>query len=101
MLDEEPHGVGVLGPWLGVVLFTAGVGLYHCVRRSALPWVLLVVTVAYAGQVVGGLLFGGVVSALVGAMAIATRNWFTAMLLYGLYTIFNAMAFSWVMNRPR
>lgn len=36
---------------------------------------------------------------LVGAMAIATRNWFTGLLLYGLYTIFNAMAFSWVMNR--
>ena len=38
---------------------------------------------------------------LVGAMAIATRNWFTGLLLYGLYTIFNAMAFSWVMHRPK
>lgn len=36
---------------------------------------------------------------LVGAMAIATRNGFTALTLYGLYTLFNAMAFSWVMNR--
>lgn len=38
---------------------------------------------------------------LVGAMAIATRNWFTGLVLYGLYTVFNAMAFSWIMNRPR
>ena len=38
---------------------------------------------------------------LVGAMAIASRNWFTGLLLYGLYTIFNAMAFSWIMHRPR
>jgi len=38
---------------------------------------------------------------LVGAMAIATRNWFAALMLYGLYTIFNAMAFSWIMQRPR
>lgn len=38
---------------------------------------------------------------LVGAMAIATRNWFTALLLYGLYTVFNGLAFSWVMNRPK
>jgi hypothetical protein len=36
---------------------------------------------------------------LVGAMAIATRGWFTALLLYGLYTMFNAMAFSWIMQR--
>ena len=38
---------------------------------------------------------------LVGALAVATRNWFTGLLLYGLYTIFNAMAFSWIMQRPR
>ena len=38
---------------------------------------------------------------LVGAMAIATRNWFTGMLLYGLYTIFNTLAFNWVMRRPK
>ena len=38
---------------------------------------------------------------LVGAMAIATRNGFTAILLYGLYTIFNSLAFSWVMHRPK
>ena len=36
---------------------------------------------------------------LVGAMAIATRGWFTALILYGLYTMFNAMAFSWIMQR--
>ena len=38
---------------------------------------------------------------LLGAMGIATRHWFAGMMLYGLYTIFNAMAFSWVMNRPK
>lgn len=38
---------------------------------------------------------------LVGALAIATRNGFTALIVYGLYTLFNAMAFSWVMNRPK
>ena len=38
---------------------------------------------------------------LIGAMALATRSWFAALMLYGLYTLFNAMAFSWVMNRPK
>jgi hypothetical protein len=36
---------------------------------------------------------------LVGAMAIATRSWFAALMLYGLYTMFNAMAFSWITQR--
>lgn len=38
---------------------------------------------------------------LLGALLLAQRNWFAGLLLYGLYTIFNAMAFSWIRNRPR
>jgi hypothetical protein len=38
---------------------------------------------------------------LVGAMALATRSWSAALLSYGAYTIFNAAAFAWIMNRPQ
>ena len=38
---------------------------------------------------------------LVGAMAIATRTWFTGLMLYGLYTIFGTLTFSWIMHRPK
>lgn len=38
---------------------------------------------------------------LLGAMSLATWSWFAAMVTYGLYTMFNAMAFSWIMNGPR
>ncbi|PWD50777.1 hypothetical protein C8046_09090 [Serinibacter arcticus] len=67
-IAETPgQAFGALGPWLGVFVFVVGVALYHCVRLSSMPWVLVVVLVAYAGQVLGGLVFGGVMSALVGA----------------------------------
>lgn len=36
---------------------------------------------------------------LVGAMAIATRSAVAGALLYGFYTLFNAMAFSWIIRR--
>ena len=36
-------------------------------RPSSLGWILLVLYVAYGGQVLGGLFFGGVLSAFVGA----------------------------------
>ncbi|GEA86932.1 threonine/serine ThrE exporter family protein [Cellulomonas cellasea] len=62
------HPLGWAGPWLGVAVYGVGVVLHHSARRSALPWILLVLTVAYAGQVVGGLVFGGVFSAFVGAL---------------------------------
>lgn len=38
---------------------------------------------------------------LVGALLLASRNWFAGLLLYGLYTMLNGMAFSWIRNRPR
>jgi hypothetical protein len=38
---------------------------------------------------------------LLGALMLAQRNWFAGLMLYGLYTVFNAMAFSWIRNRPR
>lgn len=67
-IGETPgQAFGPLGPWLGVAVFVVGVALYHCVRLPSVPWVLAVVVVAYAGQVLGGLVFGGVMSALVGA----------------------------------
>ncbi|WP_258725489.1 threonine/serine ThrE exporter family protein [Cellulomonas sp. NS3] len=62
------HPLGWAGPWVGVIVYGVGVVFHNCARRSTLPWILLVLTVAYAGQVLGGLFFGGVFSAFVGAL---------------------------------
>lgn len=61
--------VTVLAPWLGVAVFGLGVVLFRGARWSSLPWVLLVLYVAYAGQVIGGLFFGSTLSAFFGALA--------------------------------
>lgn len=55
--------------WLGVAIFGVGVYLFNGARREALPWMLLVLYVAYAGQVLGGVFFGGTLSAFFGAVA--------------------------------
>jgi uncharacterized membrane protein YjjP (DUF1212 family)/uncharacterized membrane protein YjjB (DUF3815 family) len=69
-IGDPPTGaVGVLAPWAGVAVFGVGVVLFKGARRSSLPWVLLVLYVAYAGQVVGGLFFGSALSAFFGALA--------------------------------
>jgi len=73
---ERP--LGWVGPWLGVLVFGVGVVFHHCARRPALPWILLVLVVAYAGQVLGGLLFGGVFSAFVGALLMTPVAMFAA-----------------------
>ena len=59
----------MLTPWLGVALFGVGTMWFNGARSSARVWVLLVLYVAYAGQVIGGLFFGSVLSAFFGALA--------------------------------
>lgn len=54
--------------WLGVALFGVGIVLHHCARLASLGWLLLVLYIAYAGQVIGGFFLGGVLSAFVGAV---------------------------------
>lgn len=61
--------VGVLAPWLGVGVFGYGIAWAHAARRSSLPWILLVLYVAYAGQILGGVFFGTTLSAFFGALA--------------------------------
>jgi uncharacterized membrane protein YjjP (DUF1212 family)/uncharacterized membrane protein YjjB (DUF3815 family) len=68
-IGEPPTGaVSVLAPWLGVAVFGVGVVLFKGARWSSAPWILLVLYVAYAGQVLGGLFFGVALSAFFGAL---------------------------------
>ena len=60
-------------PWIGVVLFGVGVVVHECARPRSAAWIILVLYVAYAAQVLsglllGGLVLGGVLSAFVGAL---------------------------------
>ncbi len=69
-LDGQGGGVvGAAASWLGVSVFAVGVVLFVGTRFSALPWLLVVLHVAYAGQVLGGLFFGAGLSAFFGAWA--------------------------------
>jgi uncharacterized membrane protein YjjP (DUF1212 family) len=66
-LTATEPALGAVGPWLAVGLFGIGIVMNLCARPSSLGWILLVLYVAYGGQVLGGLFFGGVLSAFVGA----------------------------------
>ena len=68
-LTATKPALGAIGPWLAVGVFGIGIVMNLCARPSSLGWILLVLYVAYGGQVLGGLFFGGVLSAFVGAAA--------------------------------
>jgi uncharacterized membrane protein YjjP (DUF1212 family)/uncharacterized membrane protein YjjB (DUF3815 family) len=64
---QTSGGPAVIGPWVGVAVFGVGAVLANSARRASLPWIVLIAFVAYAGQVMGGLLLGAELSAFVGA----------------------------------
>jgi len=66
--DVAIQPLGPWAPWIGVAAFGVGVVLHQCARPQATAWILLVLYVAYAGQVIGGLFLGGVLSAFTGAV---------------------------------
>ena len=61
--------LGPVMPWIAVAAFGVGIGVYQCARPSSIGWVIIVLYVAYAAQVIGDVFFDGVLSALVGAAA--------------------------------
>jgi uncharacterized membrane protein YjjP (DUF1212 family)/uncharacterized membrane protein YjjB (DUF3815 family) len=63
------RALGAIGPWLAVAVFGCGIVMNQCARPRSLGWILVVLYVAYGAQVLGGVAFGGVLSAFVGAAA--------------------------------
>lgn len=58
---------GAVSPWIGVLVFGVGVLLSFSSRPASFGWMLLVLYVAFAGQLVGGLLLGSYLSGFIGA----------------------------------
>lgn len=59
----------IYSPYLGAVLFAAGIYLFLSVRRSDFPWILLVLYTALLGQQIGNLIAGGLLGAFLGALS--------------------------------
>lgn len=59
--------LGAWAPWLGVLVFAAGVQVAHSAPARSFPGLIIVLYAAWTGQVVGNMLFGGYMSALIGA----------------------------------
>jgi uncharacterized membrane protein YjjP (DUF1212 family) len=67
--DTPPATLGTWTPWLALVVITLGNHLYHCAPTRALPWIFLVLSVAYTGQAIGARVFNAEISGFFGALA--------------------------------
>jgi len=66
--DTHANTLGWWAPWLGVLVFGAAVKYYFSAPPGTLRWLLLVLLVAWVGQLAGEVLFGTAASGFVGAL---------------------------------
>src|SRR6478609_9552201 len=96
-VTAAPSPLGPAGPWVAVAVFGTGIVLNQCARPTSLGWILLVLYVAYGAQVLGGLVFGGVLSAFVGAAAMTPLAAFVARQKTGPPTIVSFTPAFWLL----
>lgn len=89
--------LGPVAPWVAVAVFGAGLCVYLCARPKSIGWILLVLYVAYGAQVLGDVLFGGVLSAFIGAVAMTPVAVFVARQRSGPPTIVSFLPAFWLL----
>lgn len=82
-LNEAKQPLGPIAPWIAVAVFGVAIVINRGGRARSIPWIMLVLYVAYAAQVIGDIFFGGVLSAFVGAFAMTPVAGFVARLPSG------------------
>ncbi|MEM9516539.1 MAG: threonine/serine exporter family protein [Actinomycetota bacterium] len=97
-VGTEPEGpIAVAGPWIGVAVFGLGVSWSQGLRRTSWVWIVVVLYAAYAGQVVGGLFFGGELSSFFGAVAMTPIAVLLARLSLGPPTLVTFLPAFWML----
>jgi uncharacterized membrane protein YjjP (DUF1212 family) len=80
VLSDATEPLGAWAPWLGVAIFAVGVTWAQSAPPRSILGLLLVLYAAWCGQLIGNALFGGYVSALVGATVLTVTAFLVARL---------------------
>ena len=65
------NALGWWAPYLGVLIFGVGMYLFMSIRNKDLPWVLLILYIAFFGQQAGNYFIGGFFGAFSGSLLMA------------------------------
>ena len=65
------NGLGWWAPYLGVIIFAVGMYLFMSIRNKDMPWVILILYIAFFGQQLGNHFVGGFFGAFSGSLLMA------------------------------
>ncbi len=71
VLSNSLHSLGWWAPYLGVFIFASGMYLFMSIKNKDLPWVILILYIAFIGQQAGNHLVGGFFGAFSGSFLMA------------------------------
>ncbi|MBP2047040.1 threonine/serine ThrE exporter family protein [Methanobacterium aggregans] len=66
--------LGWWAPYLGILIFAVGMYLFMSIRSKDLPWVILILYIAFIGQQIGNYLIGGFFGGFVGSLLMAVSG---------------------------
>jgi uncharacterized membrane protein YjjP (DUF1212 family)/uncharacterized membrane protein YjjB (DUF3815 family) len=92
-----PNPLGEFSAWVGVAVFGLGIVVNRCARKEALPWILVILYVAYAGQVIGGMVLGTSLAAFCGAVIMTPVAMFVASQESGPTTLVSFLPGFWIL----
>ncbi|WP_193047441.1 threonine/serine exporter family protein [Mycolicibacterium baixiangningiae] len=70
LITTSVNRIGPWAPWVGLLVYALGALLFFGPPSRFLPWMLLMLVTAYAGQLVGNAVLGGYASGFVGGLAL-------------------------------
>lgn len=71
LVSNSMNALGWWAPYLGVLIFGVGMYLFMSIRSKDLPWVLLILYIAFFGQQIGNYFIGGFFGAFSGSFLMA------------------------------
>jgi len=71
LVANSVNGLGWWAPYLGVLIFALGMYLFMSIRNKDMPWVILILYIAFFGQQIGNHFVGGLFGAFSGSLLMA------------------------------
>ncbi len=74
LVANSVNGLGWWAPYLGVLIFAFGMYLFMSIRNKDMPWVILILYIAFFGQQIGNHFVGGFFGAFSGSLLMAVSG---------------------------
>jgi uncharacterized membrane protein YjjP (DUF1212 family) len=74
LVTNSMNALGWWAPYLGVLIFALGMYLFMSIRNKDMPWVILILYIAFFGQLAGNHFVGGFFGAFSGSLLMAVSG---------------------------